>query len=154
MDWSTYRNCYHTPVSDRPFRGGKSLAIFNNFHKNPHFLVVFVFSFTLVIFVSATDFVFESFVLVSLVFFSFPWFLGRDLWFDLEPDLGNDPNMMSVKPFFKAVCLASMSSFLFHSKIWKPATSGKHVCEINTPLNPTFIQKNWGLQGYTYFSYV
>ena len=29
--------------------------------------------------------------------------------------------------------------------------SGKHVHEKYTPLNPTFIQKNWGLQGYTYF---
>ena len=26
--------------------------------------------------------------------------------------------------------------------------SGKHVHEKYTPLNPTFIQKNWGLQGY------
>ena len=32
-------------------------------------------------------------------------------------------------------------------------TSGKHVRVIFTPLYPTFIQQNWGLQGYTYFSY-
>ena len=25
--------------------------------------------------------------------------------------------------------------------------------ENNTPLNPTFILQNWGMQGYTYFSY-
>ena len=30
-------------------------------------------------------------------------------------------------------------------------TSGKHVRAIYTPLNPTFIQKNWGMQGYTFF---
>ena len=28
-----------------------------------------------------------------------------------------------------------------------------HVREVSTPLNPTFILKNWGLQGYIYFSY-
>ena len=32
-------------------------------------------------------------------------------------------------------------------------SSGKQVHEKNTPLNPTFIQKRWGLQGYSYFSY-
>ena len=32
-------------------------------------------------------------------------------------------------------------------------SSGKHVHAIYIPLNPTFIQKNWGMQGYTYFSY-
>ena len=29
--------------------------------------------------------------------------------------------------------------------------TAKHVREMYTPLNPTFIKKNWGLQGYTYF---
>ena len=33
------------------------------------------------------------------------------------------------------------------------AASGKHVRAMNTPLNPTFLWKNWGMQGYTYFSY-
>ena len=30
-------------------------------------------------------------------------------------------------------------------------TSRKHAFIILTPLNPTFIQLNWGLQGYTLF---
>ena len=30
-------------------------------------------------------------------------------------------------------------------------SSGKPVREMFTSLNPTFIQNNWGLQGYTYF---
>ena len=29
-------------------------------------------------------------------------------------------------------------------------TSGKHVREMCTPSNPTFIWQNWGTQGYTY----
>ena len=29
--------------------------------------------------------------------------------------------------------------------------SGKHVRAMNTPLNPTFIRQNWGMEGYTYF---
>ena len=29
----------------------------------------------------------------------------------------------------------------------------KLVHENYIPLNPTFIQQNWGMQGYTYFSY-
>ena len=29
--------------------------------------------------------------------------------------------------------------------------SGKHVLEMYTPFNPTFVKINWGLQGYTYF---
>ena len=32
-------------------------------------------------------------------------------------------------------------------------SSGKHVRVIYTPLYPTFIQQNWGMPGYTYFSY-
>ena len=32
-------------------------------------------------------------------------------------------------------------------------TSGKRACAIYTLLNPTFKYKNWGMQGYTYFSY-
>ena len=31
--------------------------------------------------------------------------------------------------------------------------SQKHAYIILTPLNPTFIQYNWGLQRYTFFSY-
>ena len=33
----------------------------------------------------------------------------------------------------------------------KTPTSRKHVYIILTPLNPTFILYNWGLQGYTLF---
>ena len=33
-------------------------------------------------------------------------------------------------------------------------SSRKHVCDMNTPLNPTFIKQNWGLQGYTYFFFL
>ena len=29
----------------------------------------------------------------------------------------------------------------------------KHVHALYTPLNPTFIWKSWGMQGYRYFSY-
>ena len=31
--------------------------------------------------------------------------------------------------------------------------SGKHACVMYTPLYPTFILQNWGMQGYTNFSY-
>ena len=36
----------------------------------------------------------------------------------------------------------------YHSILY---TSRKHAYIISTHLNPTFIQKNWGLQGYTLF---
>ena len=32
-------------------------------------------------------------------------------------------------------------------------SSGKHVREIKTPLNPTLIYLNWSIHGYIYFSY-
>ena len=32
-------------------------------------------------------------------------------------------------------------------------TSGKHVREMCTLSTPTFMWQNWGMQGYTYFSY-
>ena len=40
-----------------------------------------------------------------------------------------------------------------HERIWTTKkfslfdSSGKHIRVMNTPLNPTFIKKNWGLQG-------
>ena len=37
--------------------------------------------------------------------------------------------------------------FLQLNYLW--VSSRKHACIILTPLNPTFIQYNWGLQGYT-----
>ena len=33
----------------------------------------------------------------------------------------------------------------------KTQTSGKHAHVIYTPLKPTFILHNWGMQGYTFF---
>ena len=35
----------------------------------------------------------------------------------------------------------------------KTSAAGKHVCVMYTPLYPTFMKLNWGMQGYTYFSY-
>ena len=34
---------------------------------------------------------------------------------------------------------------------FSPIASLKHACIILTPLNPTLMQQNWGLQGYTLF---
>ena len=36
-------------------------------------------------------------------------------------------------------------------EIWDEKSSQKHTYIILTPLYPTFIKQNWGLQGYTLF---
>ena len=44
---------------------------------------------------------------------------------------------------------SSICAYVLQIKFLKKNTSRKHVYIILTLLNPTFVQKNWGLQGYT-----